>query len=210
MIVIIDYGAGNVKSVQNAIESLGFEATVSSDASLIQQADKVIFPGVGEASSAMEVLKAKGLDQLIPALKQDVLGICLGLQLMCQSTEEGNADGLGIFDTMVKRFPDEDIVPQMGWNNLINKKSQLMKGIEADQDVYFVHSYYAELCKDTSVECDYILSFSAVLEKDNFYATQFHPEKSGAVGQQILKNFLELGIEKQEFGSKEQELKIAK
>lgn len=210
MIVIIDYGAGNVKSVQNAIESLGFEATVSSDASLIQQAEKVIFPGVGEASSAMEVLKAKGLDQLIPSLKQDVLGICLGLQLMCRSTEEGNADGLGIFDTVVKRFPDEDIVPQMGWNNLINKKSQLMRGIEADQDVYFVHSYYAELCEDTSVECDYILPFSAVLEKDNFYATQFHPEKSGAVGQQILKNFLELGIEKQEFGSKEQELKIAK
>lgn len=192
MIAIIDYGAGNVRSVQNAVKKLGFQSVLTSDFKEIRDADKVIFPGVGEASTAMRHLKNKKLDELIPNLTQDFLGICLGQQLLCKSSEEGNTNCLGIFDVKVKKFPSKDIVPHMGWNNLTQVKGKLFKNITADDDFYFVHSYYCELSPYTSATCDYILPFSAALEKDNFFGTQFHPEKSGAVGAKILENFLKL------------------
>ena len=155
-------------------------------------ADRVIFPGVGEASSAMRYLRNENLHTLLPALKQPVLGICLGLQLMCASSEEGAAECLGIFDARVKLFPPTDIVPHIGWNSLRDIKSPLFKGIEPTHDFYFVHSYYAEICPETVAVCDYITPFAAAVNKNNFYATQFHPEKSAAIGERILKNFLEL------------------
>jgi len=192
MTVIIKYNAGNIRSVQNAAERLGYDCIVSDNPDEIRKADKVIFPGVGEAGSAMRYLKERGLDELIKSLKQPVLGICLGLQLMCRHTEESDTQCLGIFDAKVKKFPPKDLVPHIGWNNLQNVKSELLKTKETKPDVYFVHSYYAELSKDTVAECNYILPFSAAMQKDNFYATQFHPEKSAKVGEQILKNFLEL------------------
>ena len=192
MIAIIKYNAGNVKSVQNAIKRLGYQSIITDDPILIMKADKVIFPGVGEASSAMKYLKSKGLDVVIKAYSQPFLGICLGLQLMCNKTEEGNTKCLGIFDTDVKLFPKTEKVPQMGWNNLRALKGKLFSKILPNDDVYFVHSYYAELNENTVAICDYIQPYSAALEKDNYYATQFHPEKSGKVGEQILKKFLEL------------------
>ncbi len=192
MIAIIDYGAGNVKSVENAVRKLGFETIITSDFEEIRNAEKVIFPGVGEASTAMNYLKQRNLDTLIPTLKQPFLGICLGQQLLCDFSEEGNTQCLGIFNLKVKEFPATDIVPHMGWNNLQQVKGDLLEGISADDNFYFVHSYYCETGENTTSECDYILPFSATLQKDNFYGTQFHPEKSGDVGSIILKNFLTL------------------
>ena len=192
MIAIIKYNGGNVNSVQNALNRLGTESMITDDFELIKNADKVIFPGVGEASSTMKILKEKGLDQLIPTLKQPVLGICLGMQLMCKNNEEGNTVGMGIFDINVKKFPAKDIVPHMGWNTISNFKADLFSGIEESSDVYFVHSFYCELSENTTSVCDYILPFSASLQKDNFYAMQFHPEKSGRIGSRLLENFLKL------------------
>ena len=192
MIAIIDYDAGNVKSVQNALKKLGFEAEITSDIETIKNAEKVIFPGVGEASSAMKKLQERGLDAVIPNLKQHVLGICLGMQLMCNASEEGNTKALGIFDCEVKLFPNSDIVPHMGWNNVSEMKGKLLENISETDNFYFVHSYYAEICENTSSVCDYITPFSATLEKDNFYAAQFHPEKSGDAGFKLLENFLNL------------------
>ena len=192
MIAIVKYNAGNTCSVQNALLRLGYEAVITDDENLLRNADKVIFPGVGEASTAMSYLRERGLDQEIISLKQPVLGICLGLQLMCKHSEEGDVNCLGIFDNKVKKFPDLEIVPHMGWNNFTTVKGMLMKHIEAQNDVYYVHNYFADLSDDTTAVCNYINPFSAVLEKDNFFATQFHPEKSADVGEQILKNFLKL------------------
>ena len=192
MIAIIDYGAGNVKSVENAVRKLGFETVITSDFEEIRNAEKVIFPGVGEASTAMNYLKLRNLDTLIPTLKQPFLGICLGQQLLCDFSEEGNTKCLGIFNLKVKKFPSTDIVPHMGWNNLQKIKGELLDGISTDDNFYFVHSYYCEVGENTTSDCDYILPFSATLQKENFYGAQFHPEKSGDVGSQILENFLKL------------------
>ncbi|MBS3993232.1 MAG: imidazole glycerol phosphate synthase subunit HisH [Bacteroidetes bacterium] len=192
MIAIIKYNAGNISSVQNALTRLGYSSVITDDTATILSADKVIFPGVGEASSAMEYLKENGLDKVILEVKNPMLGICLGLQLMCESSEEGNTTCLGIFNTKVKKFPLTDIVPHMGWNNFESIKGSLFKDIITKNDVYYVHSYYAEISEQTSAICNYIVPFSAVLQKDNFYATQFHPEKSAAIGTQLLKNFLAL------------------
>ena len=193
-IVIINYGAGNIQSIKFAIKRLGYEAILSHDIEEITSADKVIFPGVGEASSAMSKLRASGLDKLIPNLKQPVLGICLGMQLMCHSSEEGDTKGLGIFDVDVIKFTNEVKVPQIGWNQIANLKSELFKNIEEKEHIYLVHSFYAPLCKETIAESEYGLKYSAALAKNNFYGTQFHPEKSSGVGERILQNFLN-GIE---------------
>lgn len=192
MIAIIKYNAGNIQSVQNALNRLGYESVITDDRAVILDADKVIFPGVGEASSAMQYLKERALDQVISKVTQPFLGICLGLQLMCKSTEEGKTKCLGIFDAEVKLFPSNDKVPHMGWNNFSQIKGKLFDGIAIQNDVYYVHSYYADLCKNTTAICNYIKPFSAAMQKDNFYATQFHPEKSAEIGEQILKNFLAL------------------
>lgn len=192
MIAIIKYNAGNIQSVQNALNRLGVESVITDDKTTILNADKVIFPGVGEASSAMNYLKERGLDQVIRTITQPFLGICLGLQLMCKYSEEGNTDCLGIFDTKVKLFPAKLKVPHIGWNNLKSSDVQLFKGIRSTEDFYFVHSYYAELCEETIAVTDYINPISAALQKNNFYATQFHPEKSASVGEKLLKNFIEL------------------
>ena len=192
MIAIIKYNAGNILSVQNALSRLGYESVITDDADTLLAADKVIFPGVGEAASAMEYLRKRGLDEVIRSAKKPFLGICLGLQLMCKSTEEGNTKCLGIFDTDVRLFPPTDKVPHMGWNNFISLKGDLFKNIEVTDDLYYVHGYYAEQCEETIATCNYIQPFSAALQKNNFYATQFHPEKSATTGEQILKNFLEL------------------
>lgn len=193
MIAIIKYNAGNITSVQNALNRLGYKNIVTDDFDEIKSAKKVIFPGVGEASSAMKYLKERGLDKLIRSLKQPVLGICFGLQLMCKSSEEGNVDCLGIFDTKVKRFPPEDKVPHIGWNNFSQlEENNILKDIQLHNDVYYVHSYYAEPCEQTIAKCDYILPFSTVMQKDNFYGMQFHPEKSAGIGEQLLLNFLTL------------------
>ena len=192
MIAIIKYNAGNISSVQNALTRLGYRSIITDDVSQILNADKVILPGVGEASSAMKSLKQKNLDKAIVSVKKPLLGICLGLQLMCDFTQEGNVKCLGIFDSQVKKFPPDDIVPHMGWNNFSSVKGDLFKNINTDADVYYVHSYYAETGKNTTAICNYIVPFSAAMQKDNFYATQFHPEKSADIGEQILKNFLAL------------------
>jgi glutamine amidotransferase len=192
MIAIIDYNAGNISSVQNALKRLGYESVITRDKDEILRADKVILPGVGEASTAMKYLKKYELDTFIKDIKQPFLGICLGMQLMCTSSEEGTTDCLGIFNAKVKLFPPKEKVPHIGWNSLYELKGDLFKEMSAPEDVYFVHSFYAELCEETSAECNYIFPFSAALQKDNFYATQFHPEKSATVGEQILKNFLAL------------------
>lgn len=192
MIAIIDYASGNVKSVENAVQRLGLKTVVTRDHEIIQKADKVIFPGVGEASTAMKNLRNKGLDELIPTLTQPFLGICLGQQLLCDFSEEGDTPGLGIFNIKVKKFPAIDTVPHMGWNSLIQQKGELFNNLNEEEDFYFVHSYYCEINDNTTSVCDYIVPFSATLQKDNFYGTQFHPEKSGDAGSIMLKNFLTL------------------
>jgi imidazole glycerol-phosphate synthase subunit HisH len=191
-IVIIKYNAGNVYSVSSALIRLGYNPIISSDLEEIKSADKIIFPGVGEASSAMEYLQQTKLDNLIPELKQPFLGVCLGLQLLCNYSEEGNTKCLGVFDESVKRFPPKKKVPHMGWNSIKYSDNKLFANIQDNAYVYFVHSYFAELSKDTIAETDYIQPFSSALQKDNFYALQFHPEKSGLIGEKILKNFIEL------------------
>lgn len=193
-VAIIKYNAGNVYSVINALERLGIEPVLTDDADVIRSADKVVFPGQGEASTAMAYLRARGLDQLIRELRQPVLGICIGQQLLCRHSEEGDTDCIGIFNADVRRFrPErhEDKVPVMGWNRLYDLKTPLFGGLSAENEyVYFVHSYYVPLCADTIATADYIQPYSAAIHRDNFYATQFHPEKSGGVGAKILENFL--------------------
>ena len=189
---IIDYGAGNVQSVLFALERLGFVGIVTNDWITIKSADKVIFPGVGEASSAMKMLQESGLDVLIPTLKQPVLGICLGMQLMCKHSEEGSTNGLGIFDVNVVKFSQEVKVPQMGWNTIYNLKTPLFEGIKENEFMYLVHSYYASLSENTISTTNYELEYSTALQRENFFGVQFHPEKSGIFGEQILKNFLNL------------------
>ncbi len=191
-IAIINYGAGNIQSILFAIERLGYSAVLTNNPDEIQQADKVIFPGVGEASYAMQKLKESGLDSLIPTLKQPVLGICLGMQLMCNHSEEGNTDGLGIFDANVIRFSNNVKVPQMGWNQIYNLKSPLFEGINENEYMYLVHSYYVPNCSEAIANTNYDVEYASALQKNNFYGTQFHPEKSGDVGEQILGNFLKL------------------
>ncbi len=196
--VIIKYNAGNIESVNNALNRLGVNAEITADPEKIKSADKVIFPGVGEASTTMEYLRKHKLDELIISLKQPVLGICLGLQLMCSHSEENDTKCLGIFDEKVKRFvpkPGEEFVtkvPHMGWNAITNLKSNLFTQETENEYVYFVHSFYAGIGEHTAATCNYILPFSAALQKNNFYATQFHPEKSGSVGAKILENFINL------------------
>lgn len=192
MIAILKYNAGNTRSVFNAVSRMGYEVCVSDDPAVLQSAEKVIFPGVGEAGSAMAYLKARQLDAVIRDLQQPVLGICLGMQLLCAYSEEGDTEGIGIFKHEVKRFPQGQLVPHMGWNNLENAKGPLFKDLEQTADFYFVHSYYATQGTTTMATTDYILPFSAALQKDNFYAVQFHPEKSAQTGLTLLKNFLTL------------------
>ena len=192
-VTIIKYNAGNIYSVVHALRRIGIEALVTDDKERILAADKVIFPGVGEASSTMAYLREHKLDQLITDLKQPTLGICIGLQLMCRNSEEGNAKCLGIFDTEVKRFISNnpmDKVPQMGWNTISDLKTSLFTPEMENQYVYYVHSFYAELCAQTIATTDYLQPYSAALHRDNFFATQFHPEKSGDLGERILKNFI--------------------
>lgn len=191
-ITIIDYGAGNVQSVLFALERLGYNGIVTANKELIESADKVIFPGVGEASSAMKMIREKQLDEIMRNLKQPVLGICLGMQLLCKSSEEGNATGIGIFDIEIKRFSNELKVPQMGWNTITNLKSKLFNTIKDEEYMYLVHSYYAPDNDYAIATTNYGLHYASAIQKDNFYGVQFHPEKSGSAGEQILKNFLEL------------------
>jgi glutamine amidotransferase len=193
--VIIQYNAGNIQSVLYALERIGMTATVTDDPEKIQSADKVIFPGVGEASTAMHYLQERNLDVLIPQLKQPVLGICLGMQLMCTYSEENNTDCLGIFNEQVKQFKPENIsikVPQMGWNTITHLQSNLFKLVPEDSYAYFVHGYYASIGEHTIAQTNYIIDYSCALHKDNFYGVQFHPEKSAKVGEQIIQNFLSI------------------
>nr|WP_287773880.1 imidazole glycerol phosphate synthase subunit HisH [Prevotella sp.] len=200
-VAIVKYNAGNIYSVVNAMKRLGINPILTDDAEMLQKADRVLFPGQGQAKEAMEYLKAHHLDQVIRDLKQPVLGICVGQQLLCRHSEEGDVDCIGIFDVDVKRFQPqrhEDKVPAMGWNEIYDLKTDLYKGFGKSSEAllhpysYFVHSYYVPLCEDTIATADYILPYSASLHKDNFYTCQFHPEKSGKIGEQILKNFLEI------------------
>lgn len=191
-IIVIKYNAGNIRSVLIALERLGGAAEISDDPGRIRAAEKVIFPGVGEASSAMRYLREKKLDTLIPSLTQPVLGICLGLQLMCAHSEEGNTQCLNIFSTRVRRFPPEQKVPHMGWNAISSLRGPIFRGIPENAYCYFVHSYAAECCAEQTALTEYIFPFTAALQKDNFFALQFHPEKSSDTGQRILRNFLEL------------------
>ena len=191
-VVIINYGAGNIQSIKFAFERLGVHPVLSDDAEEIRSADRVIFPGVGEASSAMKKLRATSLDLLIPQLKQPVLGICLGMQLMCNYSEEGDTKGLGIFDVDVLKFNHGVKVPQIGWNSIDELKSDLFSDVENNEFIYLVHSFYAPLCEETIAVSDYGMMYSTALNKDNFYGVQFHPEKSSKVGSRILANFLKL------------------
>ncbi len=186
-IVIIDYGAGNVKSVNFAFQRLGYNPVLTDDPKTIKTADYVVFPGVGHAKAAMETIEAKGLSEVIRNLKQPVLGVCLGMQLMCRFSEEGDVNGLGIFDMDVKKFDDQLKVPHMGWNDVLDCSS-IMKGVTGQ--TYFVHSYYVPINQETIASCEYGIKFSASLAKDNFFGCQFHPEKSGKVGEEIILNFL--------------------
>ena len=193
--VIIQYNAGNIQSVLYALERLGVDAIVTDDQEKIKSADKVIFPGVGEASTAMQYLKDRNLDSLIKELKQPVLGICLGMQLMCTYSEENNTDCLGIFNEQVKQFKPENIsikVPQMGWNTITHLQSNLFELVPEDSYAYFVHGYYASIGEHTIAQTNYIIDYSCALHRDNFYGVQFHPEKSAKVGEQIIQNFLSL------------------
>jgi len=191
-VAVIKYNAGNIQSVRIALERLDLTPIVTDDPDIILRSDKVIFPGVGEASSAMEYLKERDLDQLIVNLKIPVLGICLGLQLMSRHSEENDTDCLGIFDTSVRRFPPKDKVPHMGWNIITHLKGTIFKNIPEKSYVYFVHSYYAEIKPSVIATTNYILDFASAMEIDNFFAVQFHPEKSGPIGETILQNFLDL------------------
>ncbi|PTX61564.1 glutamine amidotransferase [Kordia periserrulae] len=190
--IIINYGAGNIQSIKFALQRLGVEAVLSNNAEEIRNADKVIFPGVGEASSAMQKLRESQLDEVIPTLQQPVLGICLGMQLMCNSSEEGNTQGLGIFDTEVVRFSPTVKVPQIGWNTIQNLKSELFEGVRENEYMYLVHSYYAKKSSEMIAESEYDIQYASALQKDNFYGVQFHPEKSSKAGSIILENFLKL------------------
>jgi len=190
-VVIIKYNAGNIRSVLFALERIGVNAIVTDDHDEIRSADRVIFPGVGEASSAMKYLTEKGLDKLICSLKQPVLGICLGMQLMCSHSEENDTPCLGIFEQKVKKFPEAGLkVPQIGWNNIVDLKSPLFYGVSENAYMYFVHSYYVENCLDAIAKTDYVIEYSSAIQKNNFSAVQFHPEKSGEIGQKILENFI--------------------
>ena len=194
-VAIIKYNAGNICSVDCALKRLGITPVITADEALLRRADKVIFPGVGEAGTTMEYLREHGLDRIIRSLQQPVLGICIGMQLLCRHSEEGDADCLGIFDAEVKRFVSqrhEDKIPHMGWNSLSSMDHALFSGVPKESFVYYVHSYYVPVNPATIATTDYIVPFSAALHKDNFYATQFHPEKSGAVGELVLRNFLQL------------------
>ena len=193
-IVIIDYGAGNIQSIKFAVQRLGYSAILSSDIIEIKQADRVIFPGVGEASSAMSKLRYSGLDKLIPTLKQPILGICLGMQLMCKASEEGDTVGLGIFDIDVVKFSTDVKVPHIGWNQIENLKSRLFENISEKEYIYMAHSYYAPIYNATIAQTTYDIAYSAALQKDNFYGVQFHPEKSSTAGASILRNFLNLNL----------------
>jgi imidazole glycerol-phosphate synthase subunit HisH len=193
MIAILKYNSGNIMSVRVALKRLGYDAVITADPDVITRAEKVIIPGVGEAGSAMKHLRERDLDRVIVSLKQPVLGICLGLQLMCNFSEEKNTQCLGIFDTIVKRFPAGARVPHMGWNDFVSiTDDPLLKGINPADDVYYVHSYYAGVNEYTIAVCDYGLQFPAAMHRDNFFATQFHPEKSAETGARILENFLAL------------------
>lgn len=189
-VAVINYNAGNTQSVVFALERLGVNALLTDEPSELLMADKVIFPGVGEASSAMNYLMERNLDTLIRMLRQPLLGICLGMQLLCKNSEEGQTNCLGIFDSEVRLFRGKEKIPQMGWNTIYNLKSSLFDGIEENTWQYFVHSYYAETSADTIATAEYIIPFSAALQKDNFYGVQFHPEKSGDPGSRIIENFL--------------------
>jgi glutamine amidotransferase len=194
-VAVVKYNAGNIYSVLSVLQRMGVEPILTDDAKILHQADKVIFPGQGEASNAMQYLRERKLDEVIRSLTQPVLGICIGQQLMCRHSAEGDVDCLGIFDTDVKRFipqKHEEKVPHMGWNDLSNLESPLFKDIHEGEFVYFVHSFYVPVCEWTIAQSDYINPFSAAIQRDNFYATQFHPEKSGSVGQRIIQNFLDL------------------
>jgi glutamine amidotransferase len=193
-IAIIKYNAGNVASVMYALDRIGQNYQLTDDHEQIKKADKVIFPGVGEASTAMAYLKEKGLDTLIKGLKQPVLATCIGMQLLCKHSEEGNVDCIGVFDVEVKKFISKDLkIPHVGWNSIVQKgENPLMNGLKEEEFVYFVHSFYAPVNQYTTAVCEYVQPFSAMLQKDNFYAAQFHAEISGKAGEQILKNFLAL------------------
>jgi imidazole glycerol-phosphate synthase subunit HisH len=192
-IAIIKYKAGNVQSVQNALQRIGVQSVVTDDIEIIQSASKVIFPGVGNAQAAMQDIIEKKLDSVIINLKQPVLGICVGMQLLCNHSEEGDTKCLGVFDADIKLFKSDTLkVPQIGWNNIYDYQSILFNGLKENAFVYTVHSYYAAVSKDTGAKTDYTLPYSAALQKNNFYAVQFHPEKSGKVGETILRNFIEL------------------
>lgn len=194
-VAIVKYNAGNIYSVVNALRRLGIEPLLTDDAEQLIKADRVLFPGQGEARGAMDYLKARRLDEVIRDLRQPVFGICVGQQLLCKHSEEGDVDCIGVFDAEVKRFQPqrhEDKVPCMGWNSLEIRDEKLFEGLGKNPYVYFVHSYYVPLCADTAAVADYILPYSAAMHRDNFYACQFHPEKSGKVGEQIIKNFLTL------------------
>ncbi len=194
-VAIVKYNAGNIYSVVNALKRMGIDPVLTDDVELLKKADRVLFPGQGHAAEAMDYLKSHRLDEVIRDLKQPVFGICVGQQLLCKHSEEGDVDCIGIFDAEVKRFQPEkheDKVPCMGWNKLYDLKSPLMANLGTDPYVYFVHSYYVPLCEETIATADYVLPYSASMHKNNFYTCQFHPEKSGKVGEQILENFLQL------------------
>ena len=194
-VAIVKYNAGNIYSVVNALRRLGIDPLLTDDAEQLRKADRVLFPGQGEARGAMDYLKARRLDEVIRDLKQPVFGICVGQQLLCKHSEEGDVDCIGVFDAEVKRFQPqrhEDKVPCMGWNVIEKRDNKLFEGLGEHPYVYFVHSYYVPLCEDTAAVTDYILPYSAAMHRDNFYACQFHPEKSGRVGEQIIKNFLDI------------------